>query len=60
MVRAMTLSDVIDQLDYWSDIPCHGDMLQIIAMGWGWKPKKARAAKPTQARSILADFPNGR
>ena len=59
----MDLVDVMDQLNYWSETPAHGDMLQILAAMWGWKPRRAKrtaAAPAPQGRSILADFPEGR
>ena len=57
----MDAVDVMEQLDYWAETPSSGDMLQILAVMWGWKPKRAkRDAAAPQARSILADFPQGR
>lgn len=57
----MDLVDVMEQLDFWAETPSSGDLLQILAVMWGWKPKRAKkSAQAPRGRSILADFPDGR
>lgn len=45
----MTLADAEMILDGWRDNPPAHHMMQILAMAWGWKPKRRPAPRPAQS-----------
>jgi hypothetical protein len=51
----MDAVDVMEQLDYWAETPSSGDMLQILAVMWGWRPQKS--ASKAAARNASSDQP---
>ena len=54
------MADVIGLLEFWAENPPHGDLLRILAMSKGWKPKTLQQpAAASQVQSIAADFPDG-